>query len=614
IMSCGKDFVETLKKIGYPKADELNGDDFDWMFESSEDKSFLEWFCGNVNEQHVVSEKELQDFDNLLECGKPVLEGDALDEVLKTLEPLGSKNSSQEKDREEEEELKKLEDELQTLQKLKNLQIHRHNKLQLMVTANSHVLQTLQSKEEEAHKDLKEGLGVFTAANNKLDKELQSLTDAVKKFASFFTASDSEQGSDAHPVFFSQLSLDKYLSLEEQSTAALTSHMKKHFYKGMSECAESSHEGSFQLEDLIKQVTFGETNEVCEESQEIARLQTAYICAQRQLIQLQAEEESLNSAIKCAESLLQSSDKDIVQQENIDAKISSLSDEISTIKQDIAQINNEELLPLLKESAQRLTAPVVKEYLDHQIAQQDCYAARQDEISRHLIRQKASFELIELACEMEMKKHQEISCQLEHLLESLKQSTDELQQRLQVITERTQHAKPRNTISSEDGFSCRLYQLLEGGNKKQQLFKTYKSLEQMAQKLMQDCATVQDQLAASSQEQSLLLSNLESDVDALREALYCGANQIQLRSPELTEQFRQLEVDLDKLNCLLTDLVADLKLKRSVLESNKLHQMERDLYVYYFKDEDHLKEMVEKLEQQSQAKSSGLEDENFTTS
>ncbi|NWW20443.1 HAUS3 protein, partial [Falcunculus frontatus] len=614
VMSCGKDFVEILKKIGYPKADELNGEDFDWMFESSEDKSFLEWFCGNINEQHVVSEEELQDFDNLLERGEPVLEGNALDEVLKTLEPMGSRNSSQEEDEEEEEVVKRLEDELQTLQKLKNLQIHRHNKLQLLVTTNSHVLQTFQSREEEARKDWKEGLEAFTAANNKLDNELQSLIAAVKKFASFFTASDSEQESDVHPVFFSQLSLDKYLSLEDQSTAALTSHIKEHFYKGMSECAENSHEGSFQLEGLIKEVTSDETNEVCEERQEIARLQAAYICGQNQLIQRQAEEEGMNSAIKCAESLLQSWDKDIGQQENIDAEISSLSAEISAIKQDIAQINDEELLPLLKKNAQLLIAPVVKEYLDHQIARQDCYAAIQDKIGRHLIRQKTSFELTQLACEMEMKKHQEISCQLENLVESLKQSTDVLQQRLQVIAERTQPAKPRNTISSEDGFSCRLYQLLEGGNKKQQLFKTYKSLEQMAQKLKQDCAAVQDQLAASAQEQSLLLSNLERDVDALHGALYCGANQIQLRSPELTEQFHQLEVDLDKLNNLLRDLVADLKSKRSFLESNRLHQMERDLYVHFFKDEDHLKEMVEKLEQQSQAKASGLEDENFTTS
>ncbi|XP_072718012.1 HAUS augmin-like complex subunit 3 [Ciconia boyciana] len=607
-MSCGNDFVETLKKIGYPKADELNGEDFDWLFESSEDKSFLEWFCGNVNEQHVVSEKELQDFDSLLESGKPILEGNALDEVLKTLKPMDSKNSSQEEE-EEEGELKKLEDELQTLQKLKKLQIHRHNKLQMMVSANSHMLQTLKSKEEEAHKDLKEGLEAFTVANNKLNNELLSLIDAAKKLASFFTASDSDQGSGPHPVFFSQLSLDKYLFQEEQSTAALTSYIKNHFYQGMSEWVENSHEDSFQLADISKQVTCDETNAVCEESQEMVRLQTAYICAQHQLIQMQAKEESMNSAIKCAESMLQSlKNKDIGKQENLDAKISSLNHEISTVKQEITQISNEELLPLLKENARLLSAPVVKGYLDHQIAQQDYYASRQDEIWRHLIRQKASFELIELAYEMELKKHKEICCQLESLVESLKQSSNELQQRLQAITEQTQHAKPRNTISSKDGFSCRLYQLLEGENKKQQLFKTYESLEQMAQKLKQDCATVQDQLAASSQEQSLLLSKLKSDVDTLHDALYHGGNQIQLSSRELTEQFHQLEVDLNKLNQLLMDLIADVKSKRNFLESNKLHQMERNLYVYFFKDEDHLKEMVEKLEQQSEAKARGLED------
>ncbi|XP_029818499.1 HAUS augmin-like complex subunit 3 [Manacus vitellinus] len=604
-MSCGKDFVETLKKIGYPQADELDGEDFDWMFESSEERSFLEWFCGNINEQHV-SEKELQDFDTLVECGKPILEGHALDEALKTLKPMDLKNSSQEKEKEEE-ELKILEDELQTLQNLKKLQIHRHNKLQLMVTANSHSLQTLQSKEEEAQKDLKEALEVFVVTNKKLDSELQSLADAAKKFTSFFTASDSE-----HPVFFSQLSLDKYFSLEEQSTAALISHIKNHLNQGMSECVENSHEGSFHLEDLSEPVTCEGTDETSEETQEVARLQTAYICAQHQLIQLQAEEEGMKSAIKCAESMLQSLDKDIGQEENLDAKISSLSDEISTIKRDMAQINNEELLPLLKEKAQLLTVPVLKAHLDHQIAQQDCCAARQDEICRHLMRQKTSFELIELGCKMEMKKHQEISCQLENLVESLKKSTDELQQRLQVITERIQPAKPKNTISPEDGFSCRLYELLEGGNKKQQLFKTYKNLERMAEKLKQDCAMVQEQTAASSQEQSVLLANLERNVDALRDSLYCGGNQPQLRSPELTELFHQLEVNVNKLKQRLEDLGADLKLKRSILQSNKLQQMERELYVYFFKDEDHLKEMVEELEQQSQAKASGLEDENFT--
>ncbi|NXI93493.1 HAUS3 protein, partial [Psophia crepitans] len=607
IMSCGNDFVETLKKMGYPETDKLNGEDFDWLFELSEAKSFLEWFCGNVDAQHVVSEKELQDFDNLLGSGKPILEGDALDEVLKTLKPVDSKNSSQEEEKEEEEELKKLEDEFQTLQQLKTLQIHRHNKLQMMVSANSCMLQTLKSREEEVHKDLKEGLEVFTAANKMLNNELLSLTDAAKKLASVFTASDSEQGTGPPPVFFSQLSLDKFLSLEGQSTAALTTYLKTHFYQGLSEQVGNSHEDSFQHGDGSKQVTCDETNKVCEESQELARLQTAYICAQYQLIRRQIKDEIVNSAIKCAESMLRSLNKGVGKQECLVAKISHLNDEISTTRQEIIQINKE-LLPLLKENARRFCLPVLKEYLDRQIARQDCRASRQDEICKHLIRQKASLELIELAYEMELKEHKEICCQLENLVESLKQSSNELQERLQVICEQTQQAEPKNTIiSSKDGFSCRLYQLLEG-EKTQQLFKTYKNLEKMAQKLKQNCATVQDQLAASSQEQCLLLSELKSDVDTLHDALYCGGNQIQLSSRELTEQFHQLEVDLNKLNQLLMDLIADVKSKRNFLESNKLHQMERNLYVYFFKDEDHLKEMVENLEQQSEAKGSGLKD------
>ncbi|NXI53010.1 HAUS3 protein, partial [Chloroceryle aenea] len=608
IMSCGKDFVKTLKKIGYPEADELNGEDFDWLFESLESKSFLEWFCGNVSEEHVVSEKELQDFDKLLESGKPILEGHALAEALQSLKPTDTKNSSQEEE-EDEEELKKLEDELQTLQKLKEIQTHRNSKLQNMVSANSHTLQILKSKEEEVHKDFKEGLEVFTAANNKLNNELLSLMDAAKKFTSLFTASDSEQESGPHPVFFSQLSLDKYLSQEDQSNEALTSYVKKHFFPAVSEWGENSHEDSFQLEDISKQVICDETNEACEERKEIARLQTAYMCAQHQLIQLQAKEEGMYSAIKCAESMLQSlNNKDMGNQENLDAKISSLNDEISTIKQDITRINNEVLLPLLKENAQVFCVPLVKKYLDRQIAHQVSCASRQDEICRHLVRQKASFELIELAYERELKKHKETYCQLESLVEYLKQSSNELQQRLQVVAERTRSANPRNIISSDDGFACRLYQLLEGDNKKQQLFKTYGSLEQMARKLKQDCATAQDQLAASSQEQSLHLSKLESEVDALHDALYHGGNQIQLSSCELTEQFHQLEGDINKLNQLLKDLTDDLKSKRKFLESNKLHQMERNLYVYFFEDEARLKEMVEKLEQQSEAKASGLED------
>ncbi|KAM9580430.1 HAUS augmin-like complex subunit 3 [Guaruba guarouba] len=605
-MSCGSDFVAMLKKTGYPEADGFKGDDFDWLVECLENISFLEWFCGNVNEQYVVCEQELQEFDNLRESGKPIFEGNALDDVLKTLKSVDSKSCSK-----EEEEKKKLKDELQTLQKLKKLQIHRHNKLQMMVSANSHLLQTLKSRENEAHKELKEGLGVFTAATNELDNELLSFADAAKKWASFFTASDSEQG----PVFFSQLSLDKYLAQEEENSAAVSSYINKSFDQSVSKWVENSHEGSFQFAYTSGPDTCEGTNEISEEIQEAAGLRTAYICAQHQLIQMQAEEESWNSAIKYMERMLQSlNSKDTGKEESLTAKIPSLNDEILTIKVDITRRNNEELMHLLKEKALLLSVPVETYYLEHQIAQQKYCASRQDNIFRDLISLKASFELIQLACEMEFRKNKDVSCQLEKLVESLKQHSNELQQCLQEITEQIKLAQPRNTINSKDGFSFRLYQLLEGENKKQELFKTYKGLEQMTQKLKQDCATAQDQLAASSQEQSLLLSKLESDVHTLYDELYRGGDQIQLGNQELVEQLQQLETDTNKLRELLIDLMADVKSKRSFLESNKLHQMERNLYVYYYTDEDRLKEVVEKLEQLAEVKASALADEDFATS
>lgn len=51
-----------------------------------------------------------------------------------------------------------------------------------------------------------------------------------------------------------------------------------------------------------------------------------------------------------------------------------------------------------------------------------------------------------------------------------------------------------------------------------------------------------------------------------------------------------------------------MKTKRTTLSTNKLLQVERELYVYFFKDEDYLKDVVENLENQLKIKASGLKD------
>ncbi|KYO45655.1 HAUS augmin-like complex subunit 3 isoform A [Alligator mississippiensis] len=324
----------------------------------------------------------------------------------------------------------------------------------------------------------------------------------------------------------------------------------------------------------------------------------AYVCAQHQLIQLKANDLSMNSALQWADNTLQSlKNKIIGEEEHLETRISSLNSEISSIKKHLTQINNETLPALVKENAQLLNMPVVKGDFDLQIARQDYYTSRQDRVCDQLIKQKASFEFLQLAYEIELKKHRDIHRQLEKLIQDLKQYSKALEQRLEMMSDPliSQHTFPRNTIDSRDDASHRLYRLLEGEDQKQQLFRTHEGLEHEAQKLKQDTVSVQDQLAVSSQEQSLFLSNLDTDLDTLCDSLYCGGNQILLSNQELTEQFHQLEVHLNKLNQLIMDLLADVKAKRKILETNSLLQLERKLYVYFFKDEDHLKEVVENL-------------------
>lgn len=299
-MSCGKDFVETLKKLDYPRAEVLSGEDFDWLFETVEGRSFLGWFCGTANEQNVVSGADREAFRSLQTSGKPVLEGAALDEALKTCNASSLKTPAP-----DDRDLERLEDEVRTLQKVKHLKIQRRHQRQLMASAAGHKSLRLNAKEEEAAKKLKQSQGTLNAVTAKMKGELQALADGVAALMVFFRPSDWGQGRSP-PVFLSQISLEKYLSQEEQCTAALTLYTKKRFFQGVQEVFESSNEENFQLLDLQAPSIY-DNQEILEERRlEMARLQLAYVCAQHQLIHLKARNLSMKSSIKWAEENLHS--------------------------------------------------------------------------------------------------------------------------------------------------------------------------------------------------------------------------------------------------------------------------------------------------------------------
>lgn len=58
-MSQGRRFVRALSRIGYPKADEFEGDSLEWLFDCESLVPFLEWFCENIHETNVLSQEDL---------------------------------------------------------------------------------------------------------------------------------------------------------------------------------------------------------------------------------------------------------------------------------------------------------------------------------------------------------------------------------------------------------------------------------------------------------------------------------------------------------------------------------------------------------------------------
>lgn len=136
----------------------------------------------------------------------------------------------------------------------------------------------------------------------------------------------------------------------------------------------------------------------------------------------------------------------------MDAKISSLNSEILKLEEQITRIKDRSLPSVVKENAQLLNMPVVKGDFDLQIAKQDYYTARQELVLNQLIKQKASFELLQLAYEIESRKHRDIHRQLENLVQELSQSNIKLHQRLEMLADPSisHQINPRSAIDSKD--------------------------------------------------------------------------------------------------------------------------------------------------------------------
>lgn len=644
----GAQFVEALGRLGYPGASSLKASEFDWLFDCApENLHFLRFVCRTLNRSNVLTTEEALAFQELKKSRKPILDEAALGEVLKTLGPsdgnsgniLESFSSSSFVFASEGDlALEDLETELQALCKEKELKQQRYNKLQVVATSRADVDLKLTVELDSAAFKLKEANASIGAENADTNTMLQNLTDEVRKLESYLPQPEVKQKGDPvvqskastsqrPTVLLSQLSLDPYLHQEELNTKTLATFTQKQFFQGISGIVETSCSEHFQVLDLSSCEDEEEKKNECEGREredcvierrrtEMARLQWSHIVAQHQLMQAMAEEKSVEAALdwlseKACHTKSISTSSSLHVREVVSKK------ELQTVEAELEALLHGPVPAALRESARLLNVPVVRGDLALQVARQDYYTSIQDQVRDYLLRQKASFDLVLLAQEMELRRWE--MCQ-----KQLREVACKLVKDGEVATIRTEslahpdlaiNPRPNPIISSKDAAFSRLLHILDHDpdHGRSEPFRTFEALDQAARDLANNLQSTRDSLAVASREQRYTAARLYSDCEALHRAMYTELQQLVLgpqvcptaitdqellcpNAQELTLKLVEVESQLQNLQQTMQEILGEVKAKRSQLERNALLRRERELYIYFHLDARLLQKMVEDLE------------------
>ncbi|XP_037336759.2 HAUS augmin-like complex subunit 3 isoform X1 [Pungitius pungitius] len=654
----GGQFVEALGRLGYPGASSLKASDFDWLFDCApENLHFLRFVCRTLNQSNVLTKEEALAFQELQKSGKPCLDEAALGEVLKTIGPsdgssanlLGpSSSSSCVFAAEGDVTIEDLEAELHALRKEKDLKQRRYNRLQVVSTSRADVDLRLTAELENAACKLKEANASIGAENADTNGLLQNLTDEVGKLASYLpvqseamqkgkgdpvTSISNKLLSTSPPVLLSQLHLDPYLHQEELNTKTLAVFTQKHFFQGIYDIVETSCSERFQLLDLsscddeedVENEHKGrgmEEQMVDSRRTELARLQWSHIVAQHQLMQVLAEEKSVLAGLDWFSEKF-SHTKSISTSSSLHVREVVSRKELQAVKAELEALLHGPVPAALRESARLLNVPVVRGDLDLQKTRQDYYTSRQNQVRDYLLRQKASFDLVRLGQEIELRRWRMCLKQLGELESRLVKESEGSTLRIESLShpDLAINPRPNPIISCRDAAFSRLLQILDhdSDHGRSEPFRTYAALDHAARDLAGSLQVNRDAVAGAGREQHYTASRLYGDCEALHRAMYTELQQLILgpqvrltaitdqellcpNAQELTVKLVETESQLQSLHQLMGEIMGELKAKRSQLERNALLRRERELYIYFHLDARLLKKVVEDLEGKMTAK------------
>lgn len=531
--------MKTLR-LFYPQADTLCEKDFDWLFDCPKTEQFIVWFCKTVGEENVLSPAEVQAYDALVAAGKPILEGDALEQALQKCQE--TPQLTRVIPEAEGSSLEALEQKVQELQGYRAHQLWQFNKLQVWAASLQQELRYLE-EEEKATKE------VLRKAHVELRVEIFRTTAVLKQLLEA-AKQQVEQYEEARkgqlPALLHEMDLRGYIELEQRFTEAFE-HLMEQVLPGSAQAPESSvqerleamiqmdsaseilggrraaphpeHaergrgaaaerqeikvqgsraepavEGRSESEELsvgdeeekggsqdgtertdTKQTglkslrTDGDETLGNQDSfwMELSQLETAYICAQMEVIAMSAKVEGNCAALNWAQKTLQALKENKVGsvlpsnpilcstvclccstpppdaraqqmsplssliQHAVEAKLQShvatFKKQLYTLRCDIAQIQTHQLLPQVKAAASLFLLPILQEKLRLDNAHLQDVGRRQEEAAAWLVSQQSRLDLLELQLKRERKELDQKAAWLGEIETVLKSAQAKLQ-------------------------------------------------------------------------------------------------------------------------------------------------------------------------------------------
>ncbi|KAJ8305851.1 hypothetical protein KUTeg_016396 [Tegillarca granosa] len=543
----GRQFIDTLKQLGYPKADTEDPNAFDWMFENEAVFPFLEWFCNNVSSANVIDLKDIEAYNELVGSQEGVLDGRQLEEALKTFTSVDEETVTEDMLRKDIETLSR---DLHIYKKRKQSLIRKRNKLSLHHTAVSHRRSELSSIESKIKLKYKKCLEQSQADSNQINSTVEKLAQSVTRASELYRVPQNTKETDETtaqvPMFLSQISLDDYTASEEKFRKELAAYTRKQFFEGIAEMAgqeEGSQYEFLEISDPNSLLVRGEREHVnLEDCKELARIQAFYPKSESKRIEAMLNSKQAGRCLRCAEDILQSLNSGTFGRDinDLSKKLQDNQTSLESIKRDMMYMLDSDVPQLIRENTASQVSRILTGDYNLKLSRQDYFVSKQD--------QKMMDDPALTAA-----KHQ------------------------------------RGTIDSRDKFTSRLYNMLvdaDAVKENKHLFLSYTNLIEEAENLEHCCEAVKENVMSDRTRKEDRIDLLEQNLRDCENMVYDGSSttggQPTLTPRQLLESMTQLDDMLQKLEHAIKDIVKEVDSKKQALKSDPLLNKERNFFTYFF--------------------------------